>query len=94
MNKTQLVMALARRTALGQEVVARVVDALFDADGVLQEELVAGRSVALRGFGTFEPQRRRPRLGRNPSTGEPIHLPATMVAAFRPADALRAKMRG
>lgn len=94
MNKTQLIAALTRRTSLAREVVTQVVDAVFDADGVIQDELLAGRSVAIRGFGTFEPQRRRPRLARNPTTGEPIPLPATLVAGFRPAEALRARMRG
>ena len=94
MNKTQLIAALTRRTSLSQEVVGRVVDALFDADGVFQEELLAGRAVAIRGFGTFEPQRRRPRVARNPTTGEAIQLPATTVVGFRVAEALRARMRG
>lgn len=94
MNKTQLVQSLARRTSLSTEVVSRIVDALFDRDGVLQEELVAGRAVALRGFGTFEPRVHKPRLARSPSTGERIQLPATRVAAFRAADAFRERMRG
>lgn len=94
MNKTQLVLALSARTGLPHESVSAVIDALFDADGVIQEELLAGRSVAIRGFGIFEPQRRRPRVARNPSTGEPIPLPAAWVAGFRPAEAFRARMRG
>ncbi|MCC6619949.1 MAG: HU family DNA-binding protein [Deltaproteobacteria bacterium] len=94
MNKTQLVLALSARTGLGREAVGAVVDALFDADGLIQEELLAGRAVAIRGFGTFEPQRRRPRVARNPSTGAQIQVPAAWAPAFRPADALRARMRG
>lgn len=94
MNKTQLVQHLVLRTALTPEVVRKVLDALFEADGVLQGELVAGRAVAIRGFGTFEPRTKAPRLVRNPQGGKPIQLPATQVAAFKPAEALRERMRG
>jgi len=94
MNKTQLVLALSARTGMSQEAAGAAVDALFDADGIIQGELLAGRAVAVRGFGTFEPQRRRPRVARNPSTGEAIALPAAWVPAFRPAEALRVRMRG
>ena len=94
MNKTQLILTLARKTSLAQETVGRVVDALFDEGGVLQEELLAGRSVAIRGFGTFEAQRRRPRMAQNIGARETIVLPATSVPAFRPADAFRERMRG
>ncbi len=83
MNKTQLVMALARRTGLGQDEVRRVLDALFE--DVIPSELEAGRAVAIRGFGTFEPRLRAPRLARNPATGAPVQVPARMQVALRPA---------
>lgn len=94
MNKTQLVTALSRRTSLSLDVVQRVVDALFDEDGVIQAELLQGSAVALRGFGTFEPKLRKARVARNPTTGEAIGLPPTIVVGFKPAARLRDKMRG
>jgi len=93
-NKTQLVSALSRRTALPLDVVQAVVDALFDEDGVVANELLSGNTVALRGFGTFEPRVRKARMARNPSSGAPILLPPTVVAAFKPSERLRDKMRG
>lgn len=83
MNKTQLITALARRSGLGHGDVRRVIDALFDE--VIPEELEAGRSVAIRGFGTFEARLRAPRLARNPSTGEAIQVPARTQFALKPA---------
>jgi len=83
LNKTQLVSALARRTGLPQDEVRRVLDALFDE--VLPAEFEAGNAVAIRGFGTFEPRLRAPRLGRNPSTGAPVQVPARMQVVLKPA---------
>ena len=83
MNKTQLIQSLARHTGLGKDEVTRVVDALFDV--VIPTELAAGRSVAIRGFGTFEARALGPRLAKNPATGEPVQVPARRRLALRPA---------
>ncbi len=53
------------------------------------EALVAGNTVILRGFGTFEPVQTAPRVARNPATGEPVQVPAKTKIRFRPAQALR-----
>ena len=42
-----------------------------------------GMRVEIRGFGSFSLRRHEARLGRNPRTGEPIHVPAKYVPGFR-----------
>ena len=66
---------------------ATAVDAVL---GALTAALAAGERVTLPGFGTFEVQARPQRTARNPRTGEPVVVPATTVARFRPGTRLRA----
>lgn len=56
---------------------------------VIRDQLVAGESVRINGFGTFSTRVNKPREGRNPQTGEAIHIPETRVAKFAPGAALK-----
>jgi nucleoid DNA-binding protein len=49
---------------------------------VIMDALQAGESVELRGFGRFQLRHRQPRAGRNPRTGETVHIPAKAVPTF------------
>ena len=53
------------------------------------EGLRADRNVTLTGFGTFEVKERKPRLGRNPHTGDPIRIEAGRRVGFRVGKGLR-----
>ena len=64
----------------------RLVDLLFD---IVKRHLKKGESIHIVGFGTFEVVNRKPRRGRNPVTGEPIHLPGHRALVFRPSRSLR-----
>jgi len=95
MNKTELTKTLAHRTGLSQRDIGAVLDALFDTDdGVVPQELAAGRAVSLRGFGTFEVRAAAPRIARNPKTGAPVQLAAQQRPVWRPAAPLRARLNG
>lgn len=56
---------------------------------ILHDQLVAGESVQFNGFGTFSTRINKPREGRNPQTGEAIHIPETRVAKFAPGAGLK-----
>lgn len=47
--------------------------------------LGGGRPVLISGFGTFKIFARRPRLGRNPRTGQAVPIAATRRLVFRPS---------
>lgn len=53
------------------------------------DSLRHGESVELRGFGTFRIRKRNARTGRNPRTGETVHVPAKVVPYFKPSKKLR-----
>jgi integration host factor subunit beta len=53
--------------------------------GEIKDAILAGKTVELRGFGTFEVKKRKGRQrARNPKTGEIVAVKDHKVAAFRP----------
>ena len=62
--------------------VKTILDAVSDA-------LVRGHRIEIRGFGSFSVNRRPPRMGRNPRSGESVAIPEKRVPHFKPGKALR-----
>ena len=50
-------------------------------------------SVTLPGFGAFEPKKRLERVAVHPATGTKLLVPPKIVLSFRPATALKQKIR-
>jgi integration host factor subunit beta len=87
MTRSDLVEELAARFAQlthrdAELAVKTVLDAISDA-------LVKGHRIEIRGFGSFSINRRPPRVGRNPRSGESVHIPEKRVPHFKPGKALR-----
>ncbi len=92
MNKTELANKLAHKAGITQAAAADIVDTIFSTkpgEGIIAVELDAGRKVSISGFGTFATKRRSARSGRNPATGQAIHIPARNYAHFAPAKGLK-----
>ena len=51
-------------------------------------------TLAVAGFGTFEPRERSARTGRNPQTGETMQIAATTVPGFKAAAAFKKAVSG
>lgn len=75
----------ARGFDLTQPQVADVCEAVFDA---LRDELLAGRSVGIQGFGAFHIRVRQAREIHNPRLGTVV-MPRQRVILFRPANHIR-----
>ena len=56
---------------------------------VMSDTLAKGDRIEIRGFGSFALHYRRPRMGRNPKTGEPVSLSGRYVPHFKPGKDLR-----
>lgn len=85
LNKKQLIARVAEDQGLTVARSTLFVDALLKE---VQDELKAGGSVELHGFGKFEGTHREARAGRNPQTGEALTIAAKNSAKFKPAKAL------
>lgn len=86
MNRTELVSIVALTMQAHPNDVEQIVDCVTD---LIQAAVASGDSVKLRGFGTFEPRRRAPRLVRNPRINVPLTVGARTMPSFRPARAFR-----
>lgn len=91
MNKHDLAAHVAESTGLERPDAARLIDVVLDA---ITAALARGEEVRLVGFGSFEATERKASKGRNPRTGEPMDLAATVVPKFRVGRNLKAACNG
>ncbi|WP_330927458.1 HU family DNA-binding protein [Candidatus Sororendozoicomonas aggregata] len=86
MNKKELVEQIAKIAGLTHNKAELAVNAFIKKT---QETLAKGDNLQLIGFGTFSVADRAARKGRNPQTGEEIHIPACKQPQFRPGNKLK-----
>ena len=80
MTKAELVEKVASTIKLSQKETEVIVGIILQS---ITESLSAGDKVELRGFGSFRIRERKPRIGRNPKSGEPVEVPAKKVPFFK-----------
>ena len=80
MNKATLIAKMAEKSELSKKQAEAALNAFTD---TIAEALKAGDKVQMMGFGTFEVKERAARIGRKPSTGETITIPAKKTPAFK-----------
>ena len=90
MTKSELIAAIAEANPhLYQRDVERIVTTIFDE---ITAALANGDRVELRGFGAFSVKRRGARTGRNPRTGESVHVAEKFIPYFKTGKQLREKL--
>ena len=90
MTKKEIVIKIADITDLKQVDVKEVVQMTLDA---IVGSLTKGETVELRNFGIFKVKTRKPRLGRNPKTGESVEIPGKKVVSFKPGLVMKDKVK-
>ncbi len=91
MNKAELIDTVAARLGYSKREVTEIVDAFIEET---KRAVASGDKVAVSGFGVFEAQARKARLGRNPRTGETVKIKATKLPKFRPGAEFKAVVSG
>ncbi len=79
MTKTEFVDQVADRAGLSKKDAGDAVDAFLE---TIESTLRRGSEVTFSGFGKFSVSSRSAREGRNPATGERIHIAASRVPKF------------
>lgn len=79
MTKQEFVDQVADRAGLSKKDASDAVDAFID---TVESALRRGSEVSFSGFGKFSVSNRSAREGRNPATGERIHIAASRVPKF------------
>ncbi len=81
MTKSDLVIFVVDRLPyLTRKDAEIIVDTVFDS---MVECLAQGERIEIRGFGSFAVKHRAAREGRNPKTGETLHIPAKRMPHFK-----------
>lgn len=91
MNRSEVVAAAAQRSGIPAN---QVDQALTAVQSVITEALAQGDRVMIPGFVTFETVKRSAREGRNPSTGEKMHIPARTAVKVSAGQALKRAVSG
>jgi integration host factor subunit beta len=91
MTKAELVDLITESTGLNRRDTVTVVNLIMENIG---GALTAGDKVELRGFGSFKVKSRRPRLARNPRTGDAVDVPAKRVPYFKASNELKGRLNG
>ena len=86
MTKADLVDVISQGTGLTKVETQAVIDGFL---ATISYALQQGERVDLRGFGNFKVVKRQPRTARNPSTNQPVHIPARHAAVFKPSKDLK-----
>ncbi len=90
MTQQKLIETLASKTGYSQKEVRKFIDTMTD---LITEKVKKGEKVAITGFGTFDLGKRASRRGRNPQTGEIIHIPEMKMPRFRAGKSLKEEVR-
>src|SRR5260221_989329 len=86
MTKADLIEEVARLAELTRKDSEVIVDTIFDS---VVRSLRVGDKIEIRGFGSFRTRQRKPRVGRNPKTGDRVEVPAKKIPFFKPSKELK-----
>ncbi len=85
MNKSELIEAMANDAGLPKIVCRKALEAFL---ATVEKAMKSGEKVSLVGFGTFVVAKKAARTGYNPSTKQPIDIPAKRSVRFKPGNDL------
>jgi len=90
MTKKEIVTKISDRMDLKQVKAKKIIQMVFD--GIV-ESLSRGETVELRNFGVFKVKSRKPRIGRNPKTGESVKISGKKVVVFKAGLVMKEKVK-
>lgn len=86
MNKKELVAAISKKAQLPKVDSEVALNAVISC---LTDLLAKGDSIILPGFASISVKERAARVGRNPSTGRPLNIPARKTVGFKVGSKLK-----
>jgi len=86
MTKADLIDEVSRVADLTRKDSEIIVECIFDS---VVRSLRTGDKIEIRGFGSFRTRQRKPRVGRNPKTGDRVEVPAKKIPYFKPSKELK-----
>jgi len=91
MNKSELIDYVAQKANMPRKRAEAVVNVIF---GSMGQTLADGGRIEIRGFGSFVSKSYGEYQGRNPRTGQPIHVAPKRLPFFKVGKELRELVNG
>src|SRR5207237_10674023 len=91
MTKADLIDEVSRLAELTRKDSEVIVETIFDS---IVRSLRVGDKIEIRGFGSFRTRQRKPRVGRNPKTGDRVEVPAKKIPFFKRSTELEELVHG
>jgi len=89
LTKAELIESIYEKIGFSKKEASDIVELVFE---TLKTTLSKGEKVKISGFGNFVVREKRPRVGRNPQTGEEITITARRVLTFKPSQVLKSAL--
>lgn len=86
MTKADIVNHVFEKVGLPRNEAQNIVETVFDS---VKQTLIAGESIKISGFGTFNVRKKNARIGRNPKTKEEVEITPRRVITFKASDQLK-----
>ena len=86
MTKADIVNFVVDKVGLPRNEAQSIVETVFDS---IKQTLIAGESIKISGFGTFNVRKKNARIGRNPKTKEEVEITPRKVVTFKSSDQLK-----
>ena len=90
MDTKALLVIIIEKTGIDTSTAESLLDSLVE---VIGSECSDMNSIALPGFGSFEPKKRQERVAVHPSTGRRMLIPPKITLSFRPSALLKQKVK-
>ena len=91
MTKADIVDEISKATGLTKTETKSAVEGVI---ATIMNAIAEGKRIELRGFGVFKSKERKPRMARNPKTGEAVPLDRRSVPVFKPSPEFLEKLNG
>ena len=89
MTKAEIIEQIYEKVGFSKKESAEIVEMVFD---IMKETLEKGEKIKISGFGNFVVRQKRPRIGRNPQTGEEIEITSRRILTFKPSQVLKSSI--
>ena len=90
MNQGELTLAVSKRFFLTQTEAGEIIKFIL---AEITGDLKKGERISLRGFGSFNKEKRYSRKVRHPETGKIITIPERITVDFNPSNELLSSLR-
>ena len=89
MNRSGVISVLKEESNLSRKEAEKITEVFFN---IIEETLVKGERVEIRGFGSFTVNEYKSYTGRNPKTGVQINVPAKKLPFFKVGKELKERV--